>query len=170
SARDNDEGGAGVAPDSIVVPLRALGPNSTDAETAEAFDWAGAHGIRIVNAGLAGEGSSQAEIDAITAHPETLYVVAAGNESDNVDSGSSSYPCAYNLANVICVGASDPKDAVASFSNFGATSVDLFAPGVNILSTEGGGYEFEDGTSMAAPHVTGEVALIAARKTPPRAR
>jgi subtilisin family serine protease len=163
ATRDNDLGGAGVAPDSIVVPLRALGPGSTDIETAEAFDWAGDRGVRIVNASLAGVGASNAEYLAMAEHPETLYVVAAGNDDDDVDIGDSAYPCAYDLDNVICVGASDPDDEAAEFSNYGATSVDLFAPGVSILSTENGGYFFEDGTSMAAPHVTGAAALVVAR-------
>ena len=161
--RGNSSGGAGVAPNARLVPLRALGPGSTDIETAEAFDWAGDRGIRIVNASLAGDEPSTFERDAMAAHPQTLYVVAAGNDGDNVDSGNSAYPCAYDLANVICVGASDPNDVPASFSNYGTTSVDLFAPGVAILSTKNGDYVFESGTSMATPHVTGVVALIAAR-------
>ena len=161
--RGNSRGVAGVAPNAKLVPLRALGGTSTDAETAEAFDWAGDRGIRIVNASLAGMGSSSTEYAAMAAHPQTLYVVAAGNSGDDVDSGASSFPCAYDLANVICVGASDPNDGAASFSNYGKTSVDVFAPGVDIVSTRGNSYGVSDGTSMATPHVTGEVALIAAR-------
>jgi subtilisin family serine protease len=170
AARDNNEGVAGVAPDSIVVPLRALGAGATDIETGDAFAWAGDHGVRIVNASLSGVQSSSYERNAMAAHPETLYIVAAGNDDDNVDSGNSAYPCAYNLANVLCVGASDPNDARADFdgiepsgSNFGATSVDVFAPGVGIVSTEAGEYFVSSGTSMATPHVAGVAALIAAR-------
>jgi subtilisin family serine protease len=163
AARDNGIGVAGVAPDSILVPLRALGPGATDIETAEAFDWAGDHGVRIVNASLSGEQASVAEYDAMAEHPETLYVVAAGNDNDDVDNAGSAYPCAYDLENVVCVGASDSNDAPASFSNYGTTSVDLFAPGVGILSTEDTGYFFKDGTSMATPHVTGAAALVLAR-------
>ncbi len=163
AAARNDIGVAGVAPDSILVPLRALGPGATDVETAKAFDWAGDHGVRIVNASLSGADSSPAEYDAIAEHPETLYVVAAGNDGDDVDSLDSAYPCAYDLPNVICVGASDSDDAPADFSNHGTVSVDLFAPGVGILSTQGTSYFFKDGTSMATPHVAGAAALVLAR-------
>jgi subtilisin family serine protease len=98
--RDNGRGVAGVAPNAKLVPLRALSSTSTDIETAEAFDWAGDRGIRVVNASLSGTGASDIERTAIADHPETLYVVAAGNNGDDVDSGASAYPCAYNLANV----------------------------------------------------------------------
>jgi subtilisin family serine protease len=164
AVRDNAEGVAGVAPNARLVPLRALSDDAgSDIETAAAFDWAGDHGIRIVNASLAGDDPSLAERDAMASHPQTLYVVAAGNDADNVDSGASAYPCAYDLDNVICVGASDPKDGPATFSNYGTQSVDVFAPGVDIISTQGGAYAVSDGTSMATPHVAGAVALIAAR-------
>ncbi len=91
-------------------------------------------GARIANASLSGTIVSQSEHDAIAANPGTLYVVAAGNDGVNNDS-TPSYPCAYDLANILCVAATDSTDALAGFSNFGATSVDLAAPGVNIFST-----------------------------------
>jgi subtilisin family serine protease len=170
AARGNGVGVAGVAPDSMVVPLRALGAGSTDVETAAAFAWAGAHGIRVVNASFAGAEPSDAEIDAIELYDETLFVVAAGNDADDIDSDDPSdpedvpaFPCGYDLDNVLCVGASDPKDGLAVFSNTGAMSVDVFAPGVDIISTEQRDYYVSDGTSMAAPHVAGAAALLVAR-------
>ena len=171
--RNNTEGVAGIAPDAKIVPLRVLnaGGSGSTADVAEAFDYAGDQGIRIVNASLGGN-FSIAERDAIAAHPATLYVVAAGNGGpdgigDNVDV-TPTYPCAYDLANVLCVGASNPHDEPASFSNFGAVSVDVFAPGVSIFSTYpvdvanacGDPYCYSDGTSMASPHVAGEAALL----------
>ena len=157
---------AGVAPGARVVPLRVLdgtGSGSTS-DVVAAFDWAGKKQMRVVNASLGGSTFSQAEHDVIAQHPDTLFVVAAGNDGKNVDTpGNAEYPCAYTLDNVLCVGATDRNDARASFSNFGATSVDVFAPGVDIASTRLGAYYLSDGTSMATPHVAGVAAQLAAR-------
>jgi subtilisin family serine protease len=164
--QNNFTGVSGVAPAAEVMPLRVLDANgygSLDA-VAAAFNYAGQHNIRIVNASLGGSGTSQSLADAITSNPNTLYVVAAGNDGANDDDPSSPfYPCDIPAANVICVGASDQNDQAASFSDYGATSVDLFAPGVNILSTYLTGsppYAYLSGTSMATPMVSGTLALM----------
>ena len=70
--------------------------------------------------------------DAITSHPDTLFVVAAGNAAQNNDTTLGGIPCNYKAANLICVAATDNTDALASFSNSGPTSVDMAAPGVDI--------------------------------------
>src|SRR3954467_4823275 len=154
-------GVAGVAPDARVLPLRVLGANGSGSGSAvaSAFDLAGRLGIPVVNASLGSSGLTTAERTAIKLHPNTLYVVAAGNGGHNNDT-TPTYPCAIPAPNIVCVGATDNRDARASFSNVGATSVDLFAPGVGILSTYGSDYASMSGTSMATPHVAGALALV----------
>ena len=101
---------------------------------AEGMAYAGAR-ARVVNVSVGGPiGSLQASTDAIKAHPNTLFVIAAGNETNDNDQ-SPRNPCNVPLPNVLCVAAIDATGALADFSNFGATSVDVAAPGVDIQST-----------------------------------
>ena len=173
AVQNNGIGVSGVAPGAHVMPLQALDSsgNGTDADVAAAFNYAGNAGVPIVNASLGSGTPSQAIEQAIAAHPNTLYVVAAGNSgTDNDNASTPFYPCDLTEANVICVGASDQNDEPASFSDYGATSVALFAPGVNILSTwlSNGGtaqYAYADGTSMATPMVSATLALMLSRKS-----
>ncbi len=166
AVQNNGIGVSGVAPGAQVLPLRVLdsgGSGSID-DVAAAFAYAGQHNIPIVNASLGGPSSSQTLVDAVTSYPNTLYVVAAGNDgTDNDDPSTPFYPCDIPAANLICVGATDENDQPAYFTNYGATTVDLFAPGVDILSTYPGGYAYDGGTSMATPMVSGTLALMRAR-------
>lgn len=116
----------------------------TAADQADAFTYAGNHGMDVVNASFNQRMFSKTVYRAIQGAPNTLFVAAAGNQGSNLDT-QLQYPCGYDLPNVVCVGATDQQDALASYSNYGASSVDLAAPGTNIW----GIYPFVDSYSDA---------------------
>jgi subtilisin family serine protease/surface antigen len=146
--------------------LNSQGIGST-LDAVRAVDYATRMGADVINASFGGGPYSQAMFDAISRanNAGVLFVAAAGNESNNNDLRPS-FPADYNLPNVISVAATDHRDRLAGFSNFGRNSVDIGAPGVNILSTlPGNRYGSFDGTSMAAPHVAGAAALLLAENS-----
>jgi subtilisin family serine protease len=120
--------------------------------------------ICLVSVVGGGGGFSSSLETAIRAHRDAgiLFIAAAGNDAVNTDT-TANYPSNYNAENVISVGSITSTGSVSSFSNYGAVTVDLFAPGSSIWSTwPGSSYTSISGTSMATPHVTGAVALYAA--------
>jgi thermitase len=165
--RGNATGVAGVADGSRILPLRVLNAqgSGTVAHVILAYAYAAQAGAKVVNLSLGSAIPSRAEQDAIVAFPGMLFVAAAGNGGgDGVGDDNDldpEYPCAYLLPNVLCVAASDNRDRMAGFSNYGDLAVDIAAPGVDIVSTlPGGGYGWMSGTSMATPHASGAAALL----------
>jgi subtilisin family serine protease len=128
----------------------------------QAFSGSGGANVRVLSNSWGGGGFSQALLNQINRANtnDMLFVAAAGNNGSNNDS-TPHYPSSYNAANVVAVASTTRTDARSSFSNYGATSVDLGAPGSSILSTvRNGGYSSFSGTSMATPHVSGAAALV----------
>ncbi len=111
-ARGNDGVGvAGVSWRTTLLPLRVIGPDGgTVSDVIAGYRYAGRRGIRVVNASLGGATFSRAERDAIAAAPDTLFVVAAGNDAADNDRVPS-YPCGHDLPNVLCVAAIDAAPA-----------------------------------------------------------
>ena len=132
---NNAVGITGVSWQAKIMPLRFLDAHGsgTTANAVSAINYANANGAHVINCSWGGSSFSQSLKDAIDAST-AVVVCAAGNSSTNNDA-SPEYPASYNSANIITVAATDQNDNLASFSNYGSSSVDVGAPGVNIYST-----------------------------------
>ncbi|MFH0793296.1 MAG: S8 family serine peptidase, partial [bacterium] len=190
---DNGIGIAGITGEVKIMPLK-IGDNRGNLSTEallEAYDYAIANGAQIMNLSLGGTDFLQAELEALSRANDAgvLVVASAGNDSLDIDDVKV-YPAAYNLPNIVAVGATGRSDRLTDFSNFGARSVDLLAPGEGIVSTvpnydpnssffqntrdfafpayddDRNGfaeYGYLKGTSFSAPLVSGALALVRAR-------
>jgi subtilisin family serine protease len=169
AAGNNSVGVVGINWTTTLMGLKFLDSSGsgTTADAITAIDFAvqakiAGVNIRVLSNSWGGGGFSQALLDEINKANtnDIMFVAAAGNSASNNDT-TPAYPASYNAPNIVAVAATDQNDALASFSNFGPTSVHLGAPGVNVLSTIiGSNYDFFSGTSMATPHVSGSAALI----------
>ena len=153
---NNSLGVTGVCWNAQIMILRAFDASGTAtvADTIEAMDYAQQKGAKVINASYSSTDFSQAEHDAIAQLNSAgiLFIAAAGNETTNNDL-TPSYPANYDLPNIIAVAATDTSDQLASYSNFGRSTVDVAAPGNSIYSTDMGQTEalpvqgFESGTA-----------------------
>ncbi len=161
---NNGVGVVGVSWTVRIMPLKFLdaGGFGNTGDAIEAVEYSTMMGVKLTSNSWGGGGFSQALLDAIEAAGDAgiLFVAAAGNASSNNDNFPF-FPASYDAENIIAVASTDHNDNLSGFSNFGLNSVDLGAPGSNILSTfPGNTYGTISGTSMATPHVSGAICLL----------
>ncbi len=165
AALGNGEGSAGLAPGALIMPLVVGGGENVDVLlAAEAFRYAADNGADVINASFGGSMTGYA-LDQLSAAVDyavakgVLVVVAAGNDSADRDSVPV-YPASLPQDGIVTVGSSTAADAVADHSAYGATTVDLFAPGYyTVVPWNDGSYRLVSGTSFASPHVAAAAAL-----------
>jgi subtilisin family serine protease len=176
----NGNGIVGVAPGVTIMALKFIDDTDvcgSDAQAIEAIDYAVENGATLINASWGGTDQNDV-LDQTIADSGLLFVAASGNAGKDLDApGVDFYPAESNASNILTVGAIDQRGELADFTNYGATAIDLVAPGTNILSTfpaipgpngcPAPCYAWSNGTSMATPHVTGVAALILSKASSP---
>ncbi|WP_430885852.1 S8 family serine peptidase [Fusibacter sp. JL216-2] len=160
-AGQNGIGISGVAPEVQIMPLKFYGKDGGyTSDVIEAILYAESMGVDVINCSFGGPEENYALKEAIE-NSDIIFVTSAGNNNEDLSS-SPVYPAAYELDNIITVGAIDNKGTKSLTSNYGEL-VDVYAPGVDIISTaEDNLYVYGSGTSQASAFVSGIVALIRA--------
>lgn len=163
AATNNQNGMSGICWNVDLISLRVVcdaNGNFDNWAIRSAIIYAKNNGIDILNMSF-GNSSSNLLIKNAISNYSGLIVASAGNDTRDNDTNPH-YPSGYPYNNIISVGSSDSSDAISNFSNFGQTTVDLFAPGSSIYTTDKvpSNYRYAHGTSFAAPHVTAVAALI----------
>ncbi|HEX4925774.1 MAG TPA: S8 family serine peptidase [Bdellovibrionales bacterium] len=167
AAGDNRSGVAGVSWKVRLMGVKFLGSGGSGSteDAIRAIQYAIDNGAKVINASWGGGDYSKALEDVLKKAQDkgVLFVAAAGNSGRNTDM-TPAYPACYRLDNVISVASVTNKGSLSYFSNYGRKSVHLAAPGSDILSLGLNGLEYQSGTSMAAPHVSGVAALLLSRE------
>jgi subtilisin family serine protease len=167
AAARNGRGVVGVAPKAKLMIVRVLDDDAsgTTGGAAEGIRYAAANGARVINLSLGGDAPDRRLDEAVRAAADAgaLVVCSAGNDGRNIDE-KPSYPAAIPAQNLLAVASTDPDSGedISSYSNFGRSTVQVAAPGAEILSAaRDGTWELRSGTSMASPMVAGVAALAA---------